>query len=227
MPHNGQSRRLASQNLSAEFAANGATAARHQHPPPAQQLGDGLRVNAHGLAAQQILQLNVAHQVNRKAALKQLVERRDHFGLHAHLFAYLDNATHLFARRRRHGNKDLVHGMLRHQLWNLVTGAQHLGAVDGHADFDQVIIHKAHHLEPQLWMHLDFAQAAGARIAGAHNDDVRGGAVRRMAPPAFGEPHAQAVAAHKEQRQQPIHQRNRTGQKAPAWPIGQQQRRQN
>ena len=164
--------RPGAQDLAAEFAANGAAAAGDEHALAGQQLAHRPRFRADGVAAQEVLQADVAHLLEADGAVEQLVKTGDGARLDARLLADAHDLANLDAGRSGHGDDDVVHAVALDQGGDGGAVAQHGCTIDGEAVLAGVIVNKADHVKAQAGIALHLARHHGAGVARTDDEQL-------------------------------------------------------
>ena len=160
-------------DLAADLAADAPRGAADEDSFPFQKGPDPLEVEAHRFPAEEVLEVDIPHLLDRDLAVDQVADAGEGLEGDAEGLAVLDNRPHLFARRRGDGDDDLLDPVLPAEGLQLLPGAEDLKAGEGAAQLVGVVIDKTDDrlvqrrvLPDLLGDHL--AGAAGADDQGAH-----------------------------------------------------------
>ena len=158
-------------DLARELLADRAAGAGDEDDLAVEVRADAVELHPHGLAAEDVLDLDVAHLAHRgRAGLQQLEDRRQRAHRDAALAAGAHDVRAHDAGRRRDRDRDLVGLDLLEDPPELGRRAEDLDAVDAQARLERVVVDEADGLEAELGVAQDLAQDEAAAVAGADDE---------------------------------------------------------
>ncbi|SAL88653.1 hypothetical protein AWB68_08847 [Caballeronia choica] len=161
-------RRREPQDLTAQLRADRTARARHHHDAAMQQLLDVRHVDLHGLAAEQVFEIDLAHAGQERLTLRERREGRQHHRLDAGAHAQRGD-TPLHVHRRRRNRDDRVVGF---QLFGperqFADRAEHLVTEDFTAALGGIVVQQPD--EAPLARAGQFTHEARASVARAEQD---------------------------------------------------------
>ena len=134
-------------DLTAQLAANGTAAARHQNGLAGDRPKNFRHIHLNGFPAQQILHRHVPHFVNGNFPVDQLIDARQHFQLAAGFVADVQDLPLILRRGAGNGYEDLFDPVFFNADKDILPAAH-----DGHAlqiavPFVGVVIDDALHIQ--------------------------------------------------------------------------------
>ncbi len=154
-------------DLAAQLGADRAAGAGDEHDATGQVAAGQLRVHAHGLAAEHVLDAHVAHLPHQVAAVLQQLEHGRHrpHGYAAGAARADDPGAHR-ARGRRHRDQHLVRLDVVEHPRQLLGGAEHLEpAVDARVLLALVVVDETDGPQTEVGVAQDLAQQQAAAVA--------------------------------------------------------------
>ena len=200
--------RAHARDLAAQLRSDRPAGAGDEDAAAGQVLADALDVHPHGVAAEDVLDLDLAHLAHQAAAgLEQLEDGRHRPHRHAAVAAGGDDLPAQGAGRRRDRDQDLLRLDVVEHPPELAGRAEHLEpAVDARALLARVVVDESDGPVAELRVAVDLAQQQPPAVARADDQDRAGALARpRAAPrPLVGGVHDEARAAEEDEHEQAV-----------------------
>ena len=161
-------------DLAAELRADGSAAARYEHDLAAYEGVDIVVVHDHGVAAQQVLELDFAQARDRDRLIDELVDAGDDLHLNARGLADLEDLFAVHTACGGDGEDDLVDVVLLACLDDLVAAAHDGHARDGAPPLAGVVVDDAAQFEIDEAVAAHLADETATGVARTDDHHVLG-----------------------------------------------------
>jgi hypothetical protein len=191
-------------DLARELRADRSRTAGHHDDAAGDVVRHLLEVELHGLAAEEILDLHVPELAGLRATVEQVVDRRQDLEVDPRFPAAIDDAAHLLARGRRHGDDEHLHLIVHRDAEDVGRRTEHRNAMQRAAVRPAVVIEQPDELECRATVVLALADETLAGRTRAQNEGAlalaRQHREQALAEAAGGESHPPG----EEDREQPV-----------------------
>ena len=182
----------------------------HEHAPAAEVRLDGPRLQTHGVAPQEVLDLDLAELHDLDGAAGEVRQRRHGPARHARALARLHHLPHDGARGRGHRDQHLVHGVLLHDGFEIRQRPEDGAAQVRLPRLPRLVVEVAHGLQAGLGVAQHLAHERDARLARARDEHAAAFAPLAAARALVAEAAREPKPAERDDREEPLDDRHAT-----------------
>src|ERR1039457_7100771 len=128
-------------------------------------LADSGFIEMHGIAAEQVLHVDVADTRGEAAGFEDFRKAGDGFVSDASLLAALEDGSHFPAGGGGQGNEDHVDAVGLHNGWQRLAVSKDLGAINRDAGLSRIVVDETGYVVGERGILPDFAQQGHPRVA--------------------------------------------------------------
>src|SRR5437588_7733555 len=121
------------EDLATQFRTDRARGPGHHNHLVCKMPAHRLQIKSHGVAPQEVLQINITQLINRNPSFDEVAQARNRFEFPSARLAPLNDPAHSRAGHRRHGNKNLFDAVCGCHSGQFVNRPNNLDAVQANA----------------------------------------------------------------------------------------------